>query len=48
MKYLLKVDKFSSRYKSAGAILAIIKQYEFPPILYFSKDVSLDSLYGIC
>lgn len=39
---------FSSMKASEGERQAIITQYEFPPRDYFSREVSLESLYGTC
>lgn len=41
------MEIFSSANESAGDKQATIRQYEFPPSDYFSKDVSFESRYGM-
>ena len=44
----VSVLRFSSKNESEGERQAIIRQKELPPKLYFKRQVSLESLYGIC
>ena len=39
--------RFSSTKASEGERHAIMSEYEFPPKLDFSKEVNLESLYGM-
>ena len=42
------VERFSSTNASDGDRHAIMRQYELPPMLCFSRHVSLESRYGMC